>query len=219
MAQCDLAAAAALAELAGVSALRLSLNEELRPVGEVDVANLRRSARRFELRMPASQGLLKIALEARPDRVILASESRERLRASRPIDPRMDPGATTTIVRSLEEAGIAVTALVAPDLEAVKAVHGLGIRNVEFFTGAIVDLPEAERRAELERLGDAARIASKLRIGEIGLGGALDFHRTAEVLLAAPVANTVVAGRALVARAFLTGIDRAVRDFRELVAG
>jgi pyridoxine 5'-phosphate synthase PdxJ len=62
----ELMAAASLAELAGVDALRLSINEELQPVRESDVDALRRAARSFELRMPISQSLLKVPLEARP---------------------------------------------------------------------------------------------------------------------------------------------------------
>ena len=73
----DLAAAAALAELAGVDAVRLSVNEDLKPVREEDVREARRAARRLELRMPPSPSLLKVALEARPDVVVLAGEGRD----------------------------------------------------------------------------------------------------------------------------------------------
>jgi hypothetical protein len=45
-----LAAAVTLAELAGVDAVRLGIDEELKPVVETDVLNARRVARRFELR-------------------------------------------------------------------------------------------------------------------------------------------------------------------------
>ena len=48
----DLAAAATLAELAGVDAIRLGANEDLKPVREEDVREARRAARRLELRMP-----------------------------------------------------------------------------------------------------------------------------------------------------------------------
>jgi pyridoxine 5-phosphate synthase len=214
---CDLGAAAALAELAGVSGLRLGLSDELRPVSERDVLELRRSARVLEVRMPASPNLLKVALEARPDRVILAGEAWDGRAAASPIDPRTNSAALSSIVRSLVEAGISVAAVIAPELDAVKAAHNLGVGSIEFFTGAIVDLPESERRTELERLGDAARIASKLRIRGIGIGGGLDFYLTSEVLEAAPVADSVTVGRALIARSLLVGLDRAVRDFHQLL--
>ena len=99
----------------------------------------------------------------------------------------------------------------------MKTAHTLGLSDIEFYTGDLVDLPARERRSELERLGDAARIAAKLRIA-IGAAGGLDFANVREILVAAPVAERIVVGRALIARAMLVGIDRAVRDFRNQLA-
>ena len=213
---CDLAAAAILAELAGVDAVRLGISEEQRPVRESDVMALRRSARRFELRMPACPTLQKIALEARPDQVVLCGPVREPAGIASPLDPRSQSNALVPLLRTLEDAGIEALLLVPPALDAVKAAHGLGARGVELFAGAIVDLPASERPAELERLGDAARLASKLRL-PIGVSGGLGFRNLEEVLEAAPAAGRVVVGRSLTSRALLVGIDRAVRDIQALV--
>jgi pyridoxine 5-phosphate synthase len=212
----DVSAAASLAELAGVDALRLGIAEDLRPVAESDVHTLRRTARAFELRMPASQGLLKVALETRPDAVVLAGDTLEGTLASRPVELRSQSSGLAPVVRSLEEAGIDVAMLVAPSLDAVKAAHGLGVRGVELFLGATVDLPPVERRGRLEALADAARLASKLRM-KVSVGGGLDYRSVAEVLPMAPSADRVSVGRALLARAVLVGLDRAVRDFLALV--
>ncbi|MBW2273700.1 MAG: pyridoxine 5'-phosphate synthase [Deltaproteobacteria bacterium] len=212
----DLAAAANLAELAGAFAVRLGITEELRPVKESDVRELRAFARRFELCMPATQGLLKVALELRPDRVLLSAEGWEGRGAAVPIDLRLRPAAVATVLRTLEEAGLSVAIVVAPELDAVKAAQGLGAREVEIFTGSIVDLPPAERRHELEGLGDAVRLASKLRLG-IGVGGGLGFDSVSEVLESAPASRRVSVGRALLRRSLLIGLDRAIRDFRALV--
>jgi pyridoxine 5-phosphate synthase len=214
--QLDLSAATSLAELAGIDALRLGINDELRPVAEADVHALRRTARLFELRMPASQGLLKVALETRPDAVLLAGDSFEGTLASRPLELRSQSSSLAPIVRALEEAGIDVAMLVTPALDSVKAAHGLGVQTVELFTGATVDLPGVERRGRLEALADAARLASKLRMN-LGLGGGLDYRSVSEVLPMAPAAARVSVGRSLLARAMLVGLDRAARDFLALI--
>jgi pyridoxine 5-phosphate synthase len=120
------------------------------------------------------------------------------------------------MLRALREAGIPAGVLIAADLEAVKAAHAEGLDAVEFFTGAIVDLPAPERRAELEKLGDAVRLAAKLRM-TIGLGGGLGYRRLRESLEAAPAAERVAVGRAALSRAVLVGLDRALRDLRGLV--
>jgi pyridoxine 5-phosphate synthase len=211
-----LTAAATVAELAGVHALRLGVSEELQPVTESDVAELRRAARVLELRMPPAQSLLKVALEARPDCVVLCSGGREGVGSALPIDLRGSDAGLVPWLRTVEEAGIPVVALVQPRLDLVKAAHGLGVAGVEFYTGATVDLPGRERRTELEALGDSVRLASKLHL-EIGVGGGLGFHSVSEVLDSARAADRVVAGRELLTRAVLVGLDRSLRDFQTLI--
>ena len=98
----------------------------------------------------------------------------------------------------------------------MKAAHAAGARGVELYTGALVDLPAAERSEALGRLGDAARLAAKLRL-EVSVGGRLDERSLAPVLDAAPIAASVAVGRAWVGRSLLVGIDRATRDLRDAI--
>jgi pyridoxine 5-phosphate synthase len=212
----DLAAAATLAELAGASAVRATLTEDLRPIGESEVQHLRRVSRGLELRMTASPSLLKPALEARPDRVVIAGESWQTLGGATPLDLRTQAHAVQPILRALDEAGIRAALLISPELAAVKAAYHLGARGLELYTGATIDLPRAERKSALEALGDAGRLAAKLRI-ELSLGGALDERTVPEVLAVVPSANCVAVGRAFSARALLVGVERAVRDLRTRV--
>jgi pyridoxine 5-phosphate synthase len=212
----DLAAAATLAELAGVDAVRLGVSEDLKPVREEDLAEARRAVRCLELRMPPLPALLRVALDLRPDRVLLSAEGGDGRSGSRPVDLRGRPQPIAAAVRTLAEAGIPAGAVVAPDLETVKLAHGAGVSCVELHTGAIVDLPGPERIAALQRLADGVRLASKLRLG-VGVGGGLGFRSVGEVLAASPPLESVAVGRAAVARAMLVGMDRAVRDLRALV--
>jgi pyridoxine 5-phosphate synthase len=210
--------AAVLAGLAGADVIRLGVGEELRPVRERDVREARQAAREFELRMPPAQSLLKLALEVRPDRVVWAGEAPH----GRPPTGALDARTLQTILpplgRALREGGIAATAVVAPDLEAVKSVHAAGLTGVELYTGGIVDLPVAERAAALERFADAMRLAAKLRLS-LSVGGGLGYRTLPLVIAASPAAERVTVGRACIARAILIGLDRAVRDLRTIVNG
>ncbi len=212
----ELTAAATLAELAGAHGVRLSVNEDLRGVSEANLRDVRRVARGFELRMPPAPGLVKVALEARPERVVLASAPRE-TRSSAPLDFQVWGAALAGVVRTLRDAGIGVSLLVAPRLDAVKAAHNSGADSVELYTGGWVDLPSAERSEALSGLADAGRLAAKLRMS-VGLGGRLEPTRVRELLEAAPVAEWVSVGRFWVSRCFLLGIDRATRDLVDLVS-
>ena len=210
----DLAAAATLAELVGADSIRLGVAEEMRPVREADVRAVRRAATALELRMAPVPALVKVALETQPERLLLASEGRKGRLTSGPLDFRAWGAALPPVVRTLRDAGLQVAVLVSPDLESVKAAHVADLAAVEFFTAALVDLPEAERRAGLERLTDATRLAAKLRLS-VGIGGGLGLRDLATVLAAAPAVQRVAVGRSLISRAILVGLDRAVRDFRE----
>jgi len=212
-----LAAIALAAEMAGADAVRLSANEALRPVRENDLHDVRRVVRGMELRLAPTPSLLKLALEVRPDRVVLASEpSTSRLDAA-PLDAAALRHALPPAARALREAGIPVWVRIAPDPESVKLARGTEIAGVELSSVGTVDLPESERAAALDRFGDAARIAAKLRL-PIGVAGGLEAGRLRSLLLAAPIVDRVVVGRALVARALLVGIERALRELRSELA-
>lgn len=213
----DLAAAATLAELAGVDAVRLGVNVDGKPVSEEDLRDTRRAARRLELRMPALETLLRTALELRPDAVLLAGDRAEGRAAASPLDLRQDADGIAGAIRGLREAGLVVAGLIPPNLDAVKAAHAAGVSRVELYTGALVDLPGNERRQALEQLGDAARLAAKVGLG-VGVSGGLDYRALPEVVEAAPAAERVAVGRAALSRAVLVGLDRALRDLRDLIA-
>ena len=206
-----LPAAAALASVAGADAVRLGLSEDLQGVSERDLREVAAVGASLELRMAPIPSLVKAALEARPAHVVLASSASG---TALPLDFRAWGNALAPALRTLAEAGLACVALVTPDLAHVKAAHAVGARGVELYTGSLVDLPLAERAEALERLGDAARLAAKLRL-EVGIGGRLDERSLGALLEAAPIATSVAIGRAFVARAALVGIDRATRDLRE----
>jgi pyridoxine 5-phosphate synthase len=210
----ELGLAASLAELAGVDSLRLGIQEDLSPVREADVLALRAAARSLELRMPISPLLTKLALSARPDRVVLVGDRHAATGPVPPVDARVVGASLAAVLRTFADARIRTSVRVTPDLDAVRAAHVQGVTDVELFTGWLVDLPEADRRAGLVALGDAARLASKLRMG-IALAGGLDDRNLREVIDAAPSADRIVLGRGLARRALLVGLDRAVRDHRD----
>jgi len=211
----DLPRLASLADLAGAAGVRLTLCEELHPVSEADLRDTARVTRGLELRMPPIPALVKSALEARPERVLLASAPRDG-RRSAPLEFSAWGDAVSPVVRTLEEAGIEVAVSVGPDLDAVKGAHAVDAGAVEFYTGALVDLPPRERAEALTALGDAARFAAKLGM-RVGVGGRLDERQLPAVLAAAPIADRVVVGRAWVGRSLLLGVDRTTRDLRAVV--
>ncbi|MCL4683509.1 pyridoxine 5'-phosphate synthase [Myxococcota bacterium] len=201
------------AELAGVDGVRVGVNESLHPVRETDLHDLRRIVRHLQLRLAPAPSLLKLALEVRPDHVLLAAEPLRGLFDAAPLEPSALRSQVLGAARALREAGIPVGVRIAPNLEAVKAARAAEVDGVELSARGVIDLPESERRAALEQFADAARLAAKLRL-PIQAAGALDGRSLRALIEVVPILEGVVVGRELVARAVLMGVERAVRDLR-----
>lgn len=211
-----LAAVALAAELAGADAVRLSANESLRPVRETDLHDVRRVVRAFEMRLAPTPSLLKLALEVRPDLVILSSEPTGSKLHSAPLDSGALRNAAPLAIRALREAGIPAWARIGPDPESVKLARSAEVAGVEIAVTGVLDVPDADRTAALERLGDAVRIGAKLRL-PVGVSGGIEATRLPSLLLAAPAVDRIAVGRSLLARAVLVGMERAVRELRDTV--
>jgi len=208
-----LVAAATFVELAGAERVRVQVREELAPLGAAELRDLRRCARQLELRIAPVPALLKCALEVRPERVVLASEPSFG-HAHAPLDLGAWSTSLPSALRTLREAGIEIVLATAPTLDAVKAARGVDAAAVELATGALLDLPQRERREAMQQLGDAAKLAAKLRMGA-GAGGGIVIAALGPLLDAAPSLEWIAVGRGLAERALLVGVERAVRDFRE----
>lgn len=202
------------AELAGADAVRVSASEALRPVREADLHDLRRVVRQLELRLAPTPSLLKLALEVRPERVVLAGEPNAGRIDAAPLDAGALRAVLPPAARALREAGIPAWARLTPDPEAVKLARGAEVVGVELCAEGIVELPPRERVVALDRCADAARIAAKLRFA-VAVGGGLDRAGVRAVLDAAPSVERLVIGRALIGRALLVGMDRAVGEIRQ----
>ena len=95
----------------------------------------------------------------------------------------------------------------------IRSDHGPTEHSIAAILAVLVIVEGRTDRRYFERLGDAVRLAAKLQLS-IGLGGGLSFRNLAEVLATCPAAEWVTIGRSALARGFLVGLDRALRDLR-----
>src|SRR4030095_5902492 len=94
---------------------------------ESDLYDLRRVVRGLELQLAPTPSLLKLALEIRPDRVVLASEPTPARRPGTPLESGALRTAAPLAARALREAGIPTWARVAPDPESVKLARAADV--------------------------------------------------------------------------------------------
>jgi pyridoxine 5-phosphate synthase len=213
----DPATAAALAELAGADQITIHLREDRRHIQDRDLLVLRKTvATRLNLEMAAAQEMVKIAWEVKPDTVTLVPERREELTTEGGLDAVGARDHVRRVVKTLRDADIEVSLFIDAEIDQVKAAHRAEAQTVEFHTGRYCDARLAsDRRRELARLVDACKTAAKLGL-QVAAGHGLNYQNVLPVA-AIPEIEELNIGHAIVARAVLVGLERAVREMKELL--
>ncbi len=213
----DPVAAAVLAELAGAEQITVHLREDRRHIQDRDLKILRSTCQTLlNLEMAATQEMVKIAYEVRPDLVTLVPERREELTTEGGLDVSGQIEALRKVVRTLHDAEIRVSFFIDPDLEQIRASHKCAADRVELHTGRYCHARQNEERArELGRVVDAAKTASKLGIG-VAAGHGLNYTNVQPIARIREIDELNI-GHAIVARAVLTGFERAVVEMLDLM--
>ena len=215
----DPVTAAALAEAAGAGQITIHLREDRRHIQDRDLKLLRETCQTLlNLEMAATQEMVKIAYEVKPDLVTLVPERREELTTEGGLDVTGQRESLSQAVRHLKDGDIVVSLFIDPDLDAVRASHKLGTDRIELHTGRYCEARNAkERNRELMRVVDAARAGSKLGLG-VAAGHGLNYDNVQAIARIDEIDELNI-GHAIVARSVLVGMDRAVRDMLALMPG
>jgi len=209
---------AVLALNAGADGITVHLREDRRHIRERDVEILRAVVDTINLEMANLDEMITFALRTQPDLVTLVPEKREELTTEGGLDVAADPDAVTRAVQTIQEAGIAVSLFIDPDLGQVEAAARTGARFVELHTGNYADAvsEEAEDR-ELDALRLAASHAAGVGL-RVNAGHGLT-HRNVRPVAVIDEVEELSIGHAMIARALHIGMDAAVREMREAMDG
>jgi pyridoxine 5-phosphate synthase len=213
----DPVAAAQLAELAGADQITIHLREDRRHIQDRDLQVLRKTVvGRLNLEMAVAPEMLRIAYEVKPDMVTLVPERREELTTEGGLDAVGGREGVRKAVKTLRDAEIEVSLFIDPDLDQVKAAHRAEAHAVELHTGRYCDARlAADRRRELARILDACKAAAKLGL-KVAAGHGLNYRNVLPIA-AIPEIEELNIGHAIVAHAVLVGMERAVREMRDLL--
>jgi pyridoxine 5-phosphate synthase len=210
--------AAMLAELAGADQITIHLREDRRHIQERDLQIMRKTVQtRLNLEMAATQEMVKIAYEAKPDTCTLVPERREELTTEGGLDAAGNRDAVRKVVKTLKDADIAVSLFIDPDVDQVRAAHRVEADAVEIHTGRYCDARLAQdRRRELARVVDVAKAAAKLGL-HVAAGHGLNYRNILPVAAISEIEEFNI-GHAIVGHAIMVGMERAVREMKELLA-
>jgi pyridoxine 5-phosphate synthase len=209
--------AAAMAELAGAGQITIHLREDRRHIQERDLRILRETVQTLlNLEMAATQEMVKIAYEHKPDVVTLVPERREELTTEGGLDVAGQRDHVAKTIKNLKDGEITVSLFIDPDLDQVRAAHKVNADRIELHTGRYCEARnERERTRELGRIVDAAKAAARLGMS-VAAGHGLNYDNVLPIVRIEEIDELNI-GHSIVARAVLVGFERAVREMVELM--
>ncbi|MCU0251907.1 MAG: pyridoxine 5'-phosphate synthase [Vicinamibacterales bacterium] len=203
--------AALMAELAGAEGITVHLRSDRRHIQDRDVELLRQVvATRLNIEMAATEEMVGIACRVKPHQVTLVPERPDEVTTTGGLDVVQHHSAVRGAVAACRAAGIRASIFVDAIPEHVDASRAAGADAIEINTGPYADAPDAQRQAQLARVAAAAERAAAAGL-EVLAGHGLNYVNVTPIVRLPQIVELNI-GHAIIARAVLVGLDRAVRE-------
>jgi pyridoxine 5-phosphate synthase len=221
-------AAAMACEQAGADGITVHLRGDRRHIQDLDVELLRKSVATYlNLEMAATEEMLAIALEAKPDAVTLVAEKRDEITTEGGLDAKANIAIVRATVSKLRLGKILASLFIDPDAEQIQAAHDVGAQQVELCTAAYAEATlgargihgegAAHAAHELRRLREAAELAMQYGLN-VAAGHGLTYRNVGAVAEIKQITEFNI-GHNIVSRAVFVGLQSAVREMIRLIRG
>jgi pyridoxine 5-phosphate synthase len=209
--------AASVAEHAGADGITIHLREDRRHIQDRDVYVMKETLQtRMNLEMAVTNEMLTIACEVKPVFCCLVPEKREELTTEGGLDVAGQQDKINQAVSRLEQAGILTSLFIDADKKQIDAAVASKAPYIEIHTGHYADaLTETDQQKELARLIEGIEYAHAQGL-KVNAGHGLTYFNV-KPIAAIPEIIELNIGHAIIARAAIDGLDKAVRDMKQLM--
>ena len=213
----DPVTAAQLCELAGAEGIVCHLREDRRHINDRDLRVLRETVKtKLDLEMAATDEIVKVAIETLPELATLVPERRQELTTEGGLDVRGNRHHLRDVVQQLQRHEIEVSLFIDPLPEQVEAARETGADKIEIHTGEYANARSEDQRLELlEVVRSAAVMARDFGLG-VNAGHGLNYLNILPLRQIKEIEEVSI-GHAVISRAVLVGLDRAVKEMLALV--
>jgi pyridoxine 5-phosphate synthase len=218
--------AAVLAELGGADGITVHLREDRRHIQDRDVRLLLATVRTgINLELAGGSDVVEIACELRPMTATLVPERREEIttEGGLALTEHTARQRVEQALARLHDAGVRTSLFIAPELDVIDTSARLGPAAVELHTGEYAEAwkrvhtpggAEAVAR-QLQRLREAATYARAAGLA-VHAGHGLTYENVTPVAAILSIEELNI-GHSVVSRAVFIGIERAVRELKQIV--
>jgi pyridoxine 5-phosphate synthase len=209
--------AASVAEHAGADGITVHLREDRRHIQDRDIYLLKQTLHtRMNFEMAVTDEMLDIACDVKPVFCCLVPEKREELTTEGGLDVAGQQDKINAAVARLADMGIQTSLFIDADKKQIDAAVLSKATYIEIHTGQYADAAtEEEQQQELARLVEGIEYADSLGL-KVNAGHGLNYFNV-KPIAAIPEIIELNIGHAIIARAVIDGLDKAVRDMKRLM--
>ncbi len=208
--------AATLAILGGADGITVHLREDRRHIHDRDVRFLRETVYcELNLEMAATDEMIRTALDLKPDLVTIVPEKRQELTTEGGLDMAAQKERLKEAIKKIQSANIPVSLFINPHVMDVDISKEVGADMVEIHTGLYANAKGKKQEAELHRAMEAVNVANKLDLA-VNAGHGLNYFNVKSIAALEGIRGLYI-GHSIISRAVLVGIERAVREMKELI--
>ena len=211
--------AARMCEAAGADGIVCHLREDRRHIKDRDVQLMRKKLKtKLDLEMAATQEIIRIAIDIKPYLVTLVPERRQELTTEGGLDVVSQKQYLENVINTFHDHKILVSLFVDPDQHQVEVSKEIGSDMIEIHTGEYAEAKsQKNKRAQLLRVKSMASFGKSIGLG-VNAGHGLDYENIKPVAAVKEI-DEVSIGHAIIVRAMLVGLERAVKEMVKLVKG
>ncbi len=208
--------AATLAILGGADGITVHLREDRRHIQDRDLKMLKEIVPvELNLEMAATREMISIACHFKPDLVTLVPEKRQELTTEGGLDVRSQRKGIGEAIKKIQDKGIPVSLFINPDFEDITVSKQLKADRVEIHTGIFTNAKGKRQEKELLRIINAINHALDLGL-TVNAGHGLNYFNVQKIASIHGIRGLYI-GHSIISRAVLVGMERAVREMKELI--
>ncbi len=209
--------AALICENSGADSITLHLREDRRHIQDSDVVEIRSLLKtKMNLEMAATDEMIKIARQIKPQDCCLVPEKREELTTEGGLDVASQISRMTEVCQQLKEENIRTSLFIDADMKQIDAAMSCGAPVIEIHTGHFADSTTIEEQADkYTQIKKACKYAHGIGL-QVNAGHGLTIQNTKLIAEINEIVELNI-GHSIVARSVFIGLENAVSEIKELM--
>lgn len=208
--------AANLAIIGGADGITVHLREDRRHIQDRDLRLLRETVPcELNLEMAMTEEMINIALSIKPDMVTIVPEKRQELTTEGGLNVIEMKEYLKESIKRIQEVGIPVSLFINPSRTDIECAKEIGAQMVEIHTGYYSETKGGLQNLELERIRDAVAFSNCIGL-RTNAGHGLNYYNVKPIASIKGI-RALYIGHSIISRAVLVGMERAVREMKNLI--